>query len=109
MKKNESQEPGQLSFEEALEKLEAIVAKMEDGNLPLDQMIKYYEEGNALSSICGKKLKALEKKIEILVKENGEGGEWKNFDPSSGKHSAMSPQAEDEEGSADTGHGDTLF
>lgn len=105
MKKNENQEPGQLSFEEALEKLEAIVAKMEDGNLPLDQMIKYYEEGNALSSICGKKLKALEKKIEILVKENSEGGEWKNFDPSSEK----SPPAKFGDDEKDDDDKDTLF
>lgn len=105
MKKNENQVTGQLSFEEALGKLEAIVAKMEDGNLPLDQMIKYYEEGNMLSSICGKKLKDLEKKIEILVRENSEGGEWKNFDPSSDK----SPSAKLEDDEKDDDNRDTLF
>ena len=69
-----------LPFEEALKKLEDIVEKMEDGNLPLEEMISCFEEGNALSKVCGKKLSELEKKIEILVKENSSGGEWKDFD-----------------------------
>jgi exonuclease VII small subunit len=43
-------------------------------------MIGCFEEGNALSKVCGKKLKELERKIEILVKENSEDGEWKDFD-----------------------------
>jgi len=69
-----------LPFEEALKKLEDIVEKMEDGNLPLEEMISCFEEGNALSKVCGKKLSELEKKIEILVKENSSGGEWKDFE-----------------------------
>lgn len=107
MKKNENGETALPSFEEALEKLETIVAKMEDGNLPLDQMIKYYEEGNMLSSICGGKLKELEKKIEILVRENSEGGEWKNFDPSSDKASPRKYRDNEDAGDKDTG--DSLF
>jgi exodeoxyribonuclease VII small subunit len=80
MKKDKTKELEKLPFERAIEKLEDIVEQMEDGNLPLDKMISCFEEGNALSKVCGKKLKELERKIEILVKENSEGGEWKDFD-----------------------------
>ncbi|OGV31663.1 MAG: exodeoxyribonuclease VII small subunit [Lentisphaerae bacterium GWF2_45_14] len=69
-----------LPFEEALKRLEEIVEKMENGSLPLEEMISCFEEGNALSKLCGKKLSELEKKIEILVKENASGGEWKDFE-----------------------------
>ncbi|HCE45396.1 MAG TPA: exodeoxyribonuclease VII small subunit [Lentisphaeria bacterium] len=67
-----------LPFEKALERLEAVIEKMESGKLQLDEMMKYFEEGSALSALCEKKLKELEKKIEILVK-NEQGGKWKEF------------------------------
>jgi len=88
MKNTQIKELEKLSFEDALRKLEEIVDKMEGGNLPLDQMIKFFEEGTALSNMCGKKLKDLEKKIEILVKATPDGGEWKDFDENSKAPSA---------------------
>lgn len=84
-----------LPFEEALKRLEDIVEKMENGSLPLEEMISCFEEGNALSKICGKKLSELEKKIEILVKENSTGGEWKDFD-SGNEEEKDASEAEDE-------------
>ena len=65
MSKDKLKELEALPFEKALEKLEKIVEKMEDGELPLDDMIKNFEEATILSAICGKKLKAIEKKIEV--------------------------------------------
>jgi exodeoxyribonuclease VII small subunit len=56
-------------FEEALEKLEQIVADLESGNLNLDDAIKKYEEGMSLAGLCGKKLAETRKKIEMLVKD----------------------------------------
>lgn len=80
MDKKELEELQKLPFEKALEQLEAIVSKMENGQLPLDDMMKAYEAGQALSSICGKKLKSIEKKVEILRKKaNGEEA-WEEFD-----------------------------
>ncbi|OGV39056.1 MAG: exodeoxyribonuclease VII small subunit [Lentisphaerae bacterium GWF2_49_21] len=73
-----AKEPENLPFEKALERLETIIDKMESGNLQLDEMVKYFEEGTALSSLCEKKLKELEKKIEVLVKD-GHEGKWKEF------------------------------
>lgn len=74
-----------MPFEKALEKLESIVARMEEGELTLDEMVKYYEEGNRLSKLCSTRLKSFEKKIEILSRDDGKGGQWQEFDPESGK------------------------
>ncbi len=82
----------QLSFEQALEQLETLVAKMEDGDLPLDKMINYFERGTALANLCDKKLKTLEKKIQVLARENEQGGEWVNFDPSSERSNSATDQ-----------------
>ena len=56
-------------FEEAMEKLEAIVNDLESGELSLDDAIKRYEEGMKLSDFCYKKLQQIRKKIEVLVKD----------------------------------------
>ncbi len=71
----------ELSFEKALEQLESVVLNMESKKLPLDEMMKAYEEGKKLSDFCTKKLGEFEKKIEILVKETAEGPAWTEFKP----------------------------
>jgi len=69
-----------ISFEKALDKLEKVVVSMEDKQLSLDNMMKYFEKGKELSDYCNTKLNEFEKKIEILVRETSEGGEWKSFE-----------------------------
>jgi exodeoxyribonuclease VII small subunit len=59
------------NFEECLQRLEAIVKEMEKGDLPLEQSLKLFEEGIALSDSCRKELDAAEGKIEILLKHDG--------------------------------------
>ena len=61
-----------IKFEKALEKLERIVAELEDGDLPLEEALQKYEEGIKLSKVCGKKLSEVEKKVELLMKK-GDG------------------------------------
>jgi exodeoxyribonuclease VII small subunit len=61
-----------LKFEDALERLEKIVAQLEEGELALDESLKIFEEGIKLSRLCSSKLEEAEKKIEILMK-NKEG------------------------------------
>ncbi len=56
------------SFEEAVKRLEEIVARMEIGAEDLDAMVKDFEEGRALVDFCGKKLAAIERKVEILTR-----------------------------------------
>ena len=55
-------------FEEALEKLEAIVETMEAGDLPLETLIARYEEGTRLANACQEKLAEAELKIQQLEK-----------------------------------------
>jgi len=59
-------------FEEALQELETIVQRLEDGNLSLDESLALFEEGIKLSRLCAQRLDEAEKKIEVLLKnENG--------------------------------------
>lgn len=58
-------------FEECLQRLEVIVKEMERGDIPLEQSLKLFEEGVALSASCRKELEEAENRIEILLKEDG--------------------------------------
>ena len=61
-----------MSFEQALQELEAIVGGLEQGNVPLDQSISQYERGEALRGHCQKLLKSAEAKVEkIKAGKNG--------------------------------------
>lgn len=55
-----------LSFEEALERLENIVADLERGDVSLDESVKVYERGEALKKHCAKLLKAAQDKVEKI-------------------------------------------
>jgi len=59
-------------FEKDLERLEEIVSALEEGELPLDDALKRFEEGIKLAKRCEKALSEAEKKIEILTK-NADG------------------------------------
>lgn len=56
-----------LTFEEAMKKLEEITNELEDENIDLDTSVKKFEEGMKLSQKCNKILEDAEKKITILV------------------------------------------
>jgi exodeoxyribonuclease VII small subunit len=56
-------------FEEALQKLEAIVAQMEEGDLPLEETLKAFEEGVRLARFCASKLDEAERKVEKLMRD----------------------------------------
>lgn len=57
-----------LPFEEALKKLETIVAAMESEELPLETLLAKYEEGTRLARTCQEKLEEAELKIQQLEK-----------------------------------------
>src|ERR1017187_1088610 len=84
-----------LTFESAIQRLEKIVADMEEAELPLEDVLKRYEEGTRLVRFCSQKLDEAEKKIEVLAKktdgsvalepfegERGEGNEQDSADES---------------------------
>jgi len=56
------------SFEEALQKLEKIVARMEEGDVPLEEALRGFEEGVRLARFCSKKLDEAEQKVAMLVR-----------------------------------------
>jgi exodeoxyribonuclease VII small subunit len=62
----------EFSFEEALDKLETIVKKMETGDLPLDEALAQFAEGVNLSQFCLEKINRAEKEIDkILLEKQG--------------------------------------
>ncbi|HSH09777.1 MAG TPA: exodeoxyribonuclease VII small subunit [Oceanipulchritudo sp.] len=58
------------TFEEALEKLEGLVASMESGEVPLATLVEKFEEGSMLVKLCEERLRQAELKIEKLRQEN---------------------------------------
>jgi exodeoxyribonuclease VII small subunit len=56
-----------LSFEGALKELEAIVSRLEQGEVDLEDSIALYERGQALKAHCEKKLKSAETRLEKIV------------------------------------------
>ncbi len=65
------------SFEEQIEKLENIVKELEKGDLNLDDSVAKFEEGIKISKECNEILETAEKKISILVNQNGDMKEEK--------------------------------
>ena len=57
----------ELSFEGALKELEAIVTRLEQGEVDLEDSIALYERGQALKAHCEKKLKSAEGRLEKIV------------------------------------------
>lgn len=65
-----------MKFEDNIKALEGLVAKMESGEMNLDDMIKAFEDGRALVSACEKELEAIRLRIEKVTK-TGEAEEFK--------------------------------
>jgi exodeoxyribonuclease VII small subunit len=60
-----------LSFEEAMNKLEQIVDRLEEGDVPLEEAIQFYKEGMELSKLCHDKLKSVEEQLTQIITEDG--------------------------------------
>jgi exodeoxyribonuclease VII small subunit len=60
-----------LSFEEAIQKLEAIVERLEEGDVPLEEAIEIYKQGMTLSKLCQDKLKYVEDQLAQMLTEDG--------------------------------------
>lgn len=69
-----------MNFEENIEKLEKVVNELEKGNLNLDDSIKKFEEGMAISKKCNDILEEAEKKITILIKKDDDTVSEENFE-----------------------------
>jgi len=68
--------PDALTFERAIEELEALVARMEDGKLTLEESLSAYQRGAELIRFCEGRLSDAQARIAVL-----EGGELRDFTP----------------------------
>ena len=59
----------EVSFEEALARLEQIVERLESGDLELEAALLAFEEGVALTRRCAERLEAAERRVEVLVQQ----------------------------------------
>ncbi len=59
-------------FEQSLAELEALVERLEHGDMPLDEALKTFERGMELTRHCQGSLKAAQQRVEILLKRNGQ-------------------------------------
>ncbi len=62
------------SYEDALQELDALVASMEGGQLPLDRLLESYRRGAELLGFCRTRLEAVEQQVKIL--EDGQLKPW---------------------------------
>ena len=62
-------------FEERLERLENLAARLREGKIPLEEAMALFEEGMKLAKSLEKDLSRVERKVEILTNEAGEGAE----------------------------------
>jgi|WetSurMetagenome_2_1015567.scaffolds.fasta_scaffold219628_2 exodeoxyribonuclease VII small subunit len=60
-------------FEDSLKRLQAIVEKMERGDLPLEEAVEAYTEGIRLVQVCHQKLEEAENRVQVLLKDQ-QGG-----------------------------------
>ncbi|HEX7476218.1 MAG TPA: exodeoxyribonuclease VII small subunit [Polyangiales bacterium] len=68
-KRSAEDELGKLSFEEILQRLSTVVEQLEDGEIPLEQALRTFEQGIALSRAGGKRLDEAERRIEVLLRD----------------------------------------
>ena len=64
----ESKNNAEISFEDAISRLEKLVSELENGKAPLAQSLKLFEEGIALVSECKKQLDEAEQKVRMLTR-----------------------------------------
>jgi exodeoxyribonuclease VII small subunit len=62
-------------FEQRLERLEQLAARLREGKIPLEEAVAVFEEGMRLSRALEKELARVERRVEILTREPGEEGQ----------------------------------
>jgi exodeoxyribonuclease VII small subunit len=67
MTENTAADVTKLSFERAIEELESIVKRLEEGNVPLEQSVAIYERGEALKRRCEELLRQAEARVEKIT------------------------------------------
>ena len=68
-----------FSLEKSFQRLEEILQSLESGEIKLEESIKLFEEGMALTNMCQKNLQELENRVKVLVEKNSGEFEEKDF------------------------------
>lgn len=68
-----------LPFETALAELENIVSTLENEQLPLTKTFEVFERGSYLAAHCREQITALEKRVEILTRNDQDSPQWQEF------------------------------
>lgn len=71
MTRKSDEQVNELPFEQAMQRLEEVVRRLEEGEVPLEEAIELYQEGIRLSRLCNQKLDVIEAKVMQLVEEDG--------------------------------------
>ena len=71
-----------VEFEAALEELEALVTRMEEGELPLEEALRLFERGIRLTRDCQQALREAEQKVDLLMEKAGDA-DTAPFEPES--------------------------
>jgi len=79
---NDKSKEKSLDFEKSLAKLEDIIASLEDGDLPLNESIKTFEEGVKLTKHCQELLTKAELKVQKLLEKDDGSLDLEGFDDS---------------------------
>ena len=77
MAENTQTDVKKLSFERAIEELESIVKRLEDGKVPLEESVAIYERGEALKRRCEELLRQAEARVEKITTDAD--GRWKRY------------------------------
>jgi exodeoxyribonuclease VII small subunit len=70
--RNVSPDSKPLDFEQALSELESLVERLERGDVPLDEALRTFERGVALTRHCQASLQSAQQRVEILLKRSGQ-------------------------------------
>lgn len=62
----------ELSFEEAMKQMEETVERLEEGDVPLEEAIRLFQKGMNLSKTCHQKLQKVERKMDQILRDDGE-------------------------------------
>jgi exodeoxyribonuclease VII small subunit len=68
-RKKQEEPPAEPSFEAALKRLEEVLDSLEHGDLPLEEARRAFEEGVRLVRLCHQKLDEVERRVELLLKD----------------------------------------
>jgi exodeoxyribonuclease VII small subunit len=73
-----------VDFEQGMSELEAIVARLEQGDLTLEESLRQFERGVTLTRSCQNALRTAEQRVEILARRSGQNAETVEFEPEDG-------------------------